>query len=219
MAGCCEEKACELEDLRASQSRVLWIVLAVNAAMFVAELTVGLIAGSVALQADSLDMLGDALVYGFSLYVVTKSMRWRAASALLKGGVMALFGVATLVQSVYRILYGSVPEAELIGIMGAVALAANGFCLYLLTRHRADDVNMRSTWLCSRNDIIANCSVLVAAGLVAITGTLWPDIAVGLIITSLFLKTSYTVIRESLGELKKRSPGSHPRIAADIRSV
>lgn len=202
MRGCCEDKACELEELRASQSRTLWIVLAINAVMFVTELTFGLIAGSVAVQADSLDMLGDALVYGFSLYAIAKSMRWRAVAALLKGGVMALFGVGVLVQSIYKILYGAVPEAELIGTMGVIALAANGFCLYLLTRHRADDVNMRSTWLCSRNDIIANCSVLAAAGLVAVTGTLWPDIAVGLIITALFLKTACTVIKESVAELK-----------------
>jgi cation diffusion facilitator family transporter len=203
MAGCCEDKACELEELRASQSRTLWIVLGVNAAMFVAELAVGLIAGSVALQADSLDMLGDAFVYGFSLYVVAKSMRWRAVSAMFKGIIMAVFGFAVLGQSIYKILYGAVPEAELIGAMGAIALVANLFCLFLLTRHRADDVNMRSTWLCSRNDIIANVSVLLAAGLVAWTGTLWPDIAVGLIITGLFLRTSVIVIREALVELRK----------------
>ena len=201
MAGCCEDKACELEELRASQSRTLWIVLAVNAAMFVAELTVGLIAGSVALQADSLDMLGDAFVYAFSLYVVAKSIRWRAVSAMFKGIIMAAFGLAVLGQSIYKMLFGSVPEAELIGVMGSIALAANLFCLYLLTRHRADDVNMRSTWLCSRNDIIANVSVLAAAGLVAWTGTLWPDIAVGLIIATLFLKTSISVLSEAREEL------------------
>lgn len=211
MSGCCEAKACELDDLRTKQSRTLWIVLVINSAMFVLELVVGLIAGSVALQADSLDMLGDALVYGFSLYVVARSIRWRAVAALLKGGVMAVFGLAVFGQSIYKMLYGAVPEADLIGIMGGIALAANGFCLYLLTRHRADDVNMRSTWLCSRNDIIANCSVLAAAGLVALTGTLWPDIAVGLIITALFLKTSYTVVCEAIAELNsKPSVGSSP---------
>jgi cation diffusion facilitator family transporter len=201
MTSCCQDKQCELEQLRAGQSRTLWIVLAINAAMFVIELTAGYFAGSVALQADSLDMLGDALVYGFSLYVIAKSLKWRAASAMLKGTVMAVFGIAVLAQTIYKLTYGGIPEAQLIGGFGAVALVANLFCLYLLTRHRTDDVNMRSTWLCSRNDIIANVSVLIAAGLVAATGTMYPDIIVGLIITGLFLKTSFTVITEARAEL------------------
>jgi cation diffusion facilitator family transporter len=201
MDNCCQGKAGELEQLKAGQSRTLWIVLIINAAMFVIELTAGLFAGSVALQADSLDMLGDALVYGFSLYVIAKSIRWRAASAILKGAVMAVFGLGVLGQTTYKLMYGGVPEAQLIGVFGAIALVANLFCLYLLTRHRKDDVNMRSTWLCSRNDIIANVSVLIAAVLVAVSGTLWPDIIVGLIITALFLKTAFTVLSEARSEL------------------
>jgi len=198
---CCQDKASELEQLRAGQSRTLWIVLIINAAMFVVELTTGYFAGSVALQADSLDMLGDALVYGFSLYVIAKSIRWRAASAILKGGVMSAFGLGVLGQTVYKLIYDGVPEAQLIGTVGALALAANLVCLYLLTRHRADDVNMRSTWLCSRNDIIANVGVLIAAALVAVSGTMWPDIIVALIITTLFLKTAFTIVSEARAEL------------------
>jgi len=198
---CCQDKASELEQLRAGQSRTLWIVLIINAAMFVVELTTGYFAGSVALQADSLDMLGDALVYGFSLYVIAKSIRWRAASAILKGGVMSAFGLGVLGQTVYKLIYSSVPDAQLIGSIGALALAANLVCLYLLTRHRADDVNMRSTWLCSRNDIIANVGVLIAAALVAVSGTMWPDIIVALIITTLFLKTAFTIVSEARAEL------------------
>ena len=205
MDSCCQDKACELEQLRASQSRTLWIVLIINAAMFGVELTAGFVAGSVALQADSLDMLGDALVYGFSLYVIARSIRWRAASAMMKGTVMAVFGLAVLAQTIYKLIYGGVPEAHLIGGFGAVALAANLTCLYMLTRHRADDVNMRSTWLCSRNDIIANVGVLIAAALVAASGTMWPDIAVGLIITALFLKTALTVLGEARTELHSKT--------------
>lgn len=200
MDSCCQNKAGELEALREGQSRTLWIVLIINAAMFVIELTAGLIAGSVALQADSLDMLGDALVYGFSLYVVAKSIQWRAASAMLKGGVMAVFGFGVLAQTIYKLIYGGVPEAELIGVFGAVALVANLICLGLLSQYKAADVNMRSTWLCSRNDIIANGSVLFAAALVALSGTMWPDIIVGLVITALFLKTAVTVVREARAE-------------------
>jgi len=200
----CHDKTCEIEELQKSQSKTLWIVLAINAAMFATELTVGLIADSIALQADSLDMLGDALVYVFSLYVVGRGMRWRAGVAMMKGIIMAIFGIAVLGRCVHKLFYGGMPTAELIGGMGAVALVANLICLLLLTRHRSDDVNMRSTWLCSRNDIIANVSVLMAAGLVAVTNTFWPDIIVGLIITALFLKTAATVISESLSELRKQ---------------
>jgi Co/Zn/Cd efflux system component len=130
----------------------------------------------------------------------------------MKGGVMAVFGFAVLAQSIYKIALGGVPEAGVIGGIGLLALAANAGCLALLTRHKSDDVNMRSTWLCSRNDIIANLGVIAAAGLVAATGSLWPDIAVGLIITGLFLRTAWTVVREALGEL------GHPAKTSDGRS-
>ena len=205
MDSCCQDKAVELDRLKASQSRTLWIVLIINAAMFAVELTAGILAGSVALEADSLDMLGDALVYGFSLFVIAKSIRWRAASALLKGAVMAIFGLMVLGQTIYKLVAGGVPEADLMAGFGAVALTANVICLVLLTRHRSDDVNMRSTWLCSRNDIISNVSVLIAAALVAATGTMWPDIVIGLMITSLFLKTAITVIHEAYSEISDTS--------------
>ena len=205
MDSCCQDKAVELDRLKASQSRTLWIVLIINAAMFAVELTAGILAGSVALEADSLDMLGDALVYGFSLFVIAKSIRWRAASALLNGAVMAIFGLMVLGQTIYKLVAGGVPEADLMAGFGAVALTANVICLVLLTRHRSDDVNMRSTWLCSRNDIISNVSVLIAAALVAATGTMWPDIVIGLMITSLFLKTAITVIHEAYSEISDTS--------------
>lgn len=210
MESCCQEKACELEQLRAGQSKTLWIVLFVNAAMFVIELIAGHLAGSVALQADSLDMLGDALVYGFSLYVIARSIKWRAASAILKGTVMAVFGLGVLGQTIYKLFYGGIPEAQLIGGFGTLALLANLFCLFLLTRHRSDDVNMRSTWLCSRNDIISNVSVLVAAALVSASGTMWPDIVVGLLITGLFLRTALSVIAEARGELNNPVGEANP---------
>ncbi|HMQ05604.1 MAG TPA: cation transporter [Pyrinomonadaceae bacterium] len=210
MDSCCQEKACELEQLRAGQSKTLWIVLFVNAAMFVIELIAGHLAGSVALQADSLDMLGDALVYGFSLYVIARSIKWRAASAILKGTVMAVFGLGVLGQTIYKLFYGGIPEAQLIGGFGTLALLANLFCLFLLTRHRSDDVNMRSTWLCSRNDIISNVSVLVAAALVSASGTMWPDIVVGLLITGLFLRTALSVIAEARAELNNPVGEANP---------
>lgn len=202
MDSCCQDKACELEQLREHQSRVLWIVLAINAIMFVAEISLGMLAGSVALLADSLDMLGDTIVYGFSLIALTRSERWKASAALLKGMIMALFGLGVLGQTVSRVISGSQPNAELMGMTGFMVLAANAICLFLLTRHRNDDLNMRSTWLCSRNDIIANTGVILAAASVYLTTSRWPDILISLIITIVFLKSAWYVLREAIDQLR-----------------
>jgi Co/Zn/Cd efflux system component len=170
--------------------------------MFAVELTAGLLAASVSLVADSLDMLGDALVYGFSLYVVTRGARMKAVAALLKGGIMAAFGLFVLGQAIYRVMVPQLPVFEAIGAMGLLALAANGVCLGLLWRHRADDVNMTSVWLCSRNDIVANVSVLFAAFGVWLTDSGWPDILVGLALAVLFLRSALFVLRGSLVQLR-----------------
>ena len=205
MADCCNDKTCELEALRGRQSSTLKIVLAINAAMFVVELTAGLIGHSVSLVADSLDMMGDALVYGFSLYVVARDARMKAKAALFKGLIMLGFGLFVLGQTVYRIAVPQLPMFEAIGAIGLLALAANGMCFYLLWRHREDDINMSSVWLCSRNDIIANVSVLFAAAGVWLTQSGWPDIAVGLALAALFLRSALHVLRESLKELRVAS--------------
>lgn len=208
MADCCSGKACEIEALRGRQSSTLKIVLAINAVMFVVELTAGLIGHSVSLVADSLDMLGDALVYGFSLYVVARGAAMKARAALFKGIIMAGFGLFVLGQAVYRIVFPQLPVFEAIGAIGLLALATNSVCLYLLWRHRADDINMSSIWLCSRNDIIANVSVLFAAAGVWLTQSGWPDIMVGLALAALFLRSALHVLRESLRELRAATAGS-----------
>jgi Co/Zn/Cd efflux system component len=202
MADCCNDKACEIDALRGRQSATLKIVLAINAVMFVVELTAGLIGHSISLVADSLDMLGDALVYGFSLYVVARGAAMKARAALFKGIIMAGFGVFVLGQAIYRIAVPQLPLFETIGMIGLLALAANSMCLYLLWRHRADDINMSSVWLCSRNDIIANVSVLFAAAGVWLTQTGWPDIAVGLALAVLFLRSALHVLRAAIKELR-----------------
>ena len=202
MTDCCNDKACEIDALRDRQSSTLKIVLAINAVMFVVELTAGLIGHSVSLVADSLDMLGDALVYGFSLYVVARGARMKAKAALFKGVIMAGFGLFVLGQAIYRIAVPQLPAFETIGVIGLLALAANGICFWLLWRHRADDINMSSVWLCSRNDIIANISVLFAAGGVWLTHSGWPDIAVGLALAALFLRSALHVLRQSIRELR-----------------
>ncbi|MBM3942259.1 MAG: cation transporter [SAR202 cluster bacterium] len=201
MDNCCQDKECELAVLRERQSRTLWLAIGINAAMFGLEIVVGLLAGSTAVLADSLDMLGDALVYGFSLYVVGRSLRWRASAALLKGLIMGGFGLVVLAQALYRLWSGDIPSYQLMGVMGILALAANMTCLLLLTRHRHDDLNMRSVWLCSRNDIIANVGVLVAAAGVLATRSQWPDLVVGLLITLLFMRSAVLVVRQALVEL------------------
>lgn len=198
---CCEGKGDELAELRRQHARVLWTVLAINAVLFVAEFTVGWIARSTALLGDSLDMLGDSLVYAFSLWVLQRGARWRARAALSKGVVQLVFGMLVLGQAVWKIATGLDVDASAMGLMGAVALAGNAWCFYLLWSHRSDDINMRSTWLCSRNDLIANVAVLMAALAVAVTGNPWPDVLVGLAVAFLFLRTAGTVIGESRSAL------------------
>jgi cation diffusion facilitator family transporter len=206
MDHCCENKGEALARLRERQKGVLQVVLAINAVMFVAECTAGLLAHSTALLADSLDMLGDAFVYGLSLYALHRSVRWRAGAAFTKGLIMAAFGIGVVIEAGLKMMFGVVPEGAVMGIVGVLALAANVSCLALLMRHRGDDLNMRSTWLCSRNDVMANGGVLVAAAGVAITGAAWPDILIGLLIAGLFLFSACGVIRAALTELRTGVP-------------
>lgn len=205
MADCCNDKACEIEALRGRQSATLKLLLVINAAMFAVELVAGLLADSLSLLADSLDMLGDALVYGFSIYVVSRGARMKARAALLKGIIMAMFGLFVLGQAIYRMIVPHVPAFEVIGVIGLLALAANTLCFVLLWRHRSDDINMSSVWLCSRNDLIANVSVLFAAAGVWFTGSGWPDILVGLALAALFARSAFAVLREAIAELRATS--------------
>jgi Co/Zn/Cd efflux system component len=181
--------------------------------MFVLEFGAGLSSGSSALLADSLDMLGDSLVYAFSLFVVHRSLTWRARAALLKGAIMAAFGLAVLFETTLKLRMAAPPVVPTMATFGALALAANALCFSLLWRHRADDINLRSTWLCSRNDLIANVAVLGAAALVAWSSSGWPDIFVGLGIAILFLRTAAVVLREAFAELA-RARSSIPEGAA-----
>jgi Co/Zn/Cd efflux system component len=193
MKDCCAIRT----DVSEAQRRVLRVVLWINAVMFVAELVAGVVAHSTSLVADSVDMLGDAIVYGFSLYVVGRGPVWEGRAALLKGAIMTAFGGAVLLEVATKLIRGVVPAAGLMGVMGVVALAANVAVLAFLWRRRSDDINMRSVWLCSRNDVIANAGILVAAAAVASTGSAWPDIIVGLLIAALFVTSAIGVIRDA----------------------
>jgi len=203
MASCCEDKACEVTALREKHSRVLKIVLAINAGMFLLEGTTGWLANSTSLMADALDMLGDALVYGMSLYVLTQSQQQQAKVALVKGGFMLLFGLFVLADAAYKLFHPAMPNVEIMGIIGVSALVANMICFYLLYSHREDNLNMSSTWLCSRNDLFANVGVLAAAGLSYLFLSKWPDILVGMVIAALFLKSAWHVTKQSLEAMKQ----------------
>lgn len=201
MGNCCHDKSCALDALRERQGKTLRIVLVINAMLFLVEFGAGLVASSTSLMADSLDSLGDALVYAVSLYVLARNDQWRTGAAMLKGIIMLGFGIAVTIALLGRILSPVVPVAEMIGGFGLFALACNATCLYLLTRHRSDDLNMESVWLCSRNDIVANVGVLIAGAGVALTGSMWPDLVVGAIIAILFLRSALYVITKASREL------------------
>lgn len=194
MTDCCNDTASEIEKLQAS---TLKAVLAINLVMFGVELTAGILASSTALLADSLDMLGDSLVYGFSLYVVARNQTWKAMAAFFKSGIMLAFGLFVLVQAIYKVIYPVTPTYELIGLIGLLALVANVSCLVMLWRHRTEDINMRSVWLCSRNDVIANTAVLFAAAGVWLSASQWPDLIVGVGIACLFLRSSWHVWQDA----------------------
>jgi Co/Zn/Cd efflux system component len=186
----------------AAYRRVLWAVLGINAAMFVVEGLSGLFAGSLALQADSLDFLGDSANYALSLYVVGQSVRLRAGAALIKAAAMALFGFWVIGLTVYYALILGLPNAAAMGSVGALALIANLSAALLLYRFRFGDSNVRSVWLCTRNDAIGNLAVIAAAGSVFLSQTLWPDLAVGTLLAGLALHSSAQVCRQALDELR-----------------
>jgi Co/Zn/Cd efflux system component len=182
--------------------RVLWIVLAINAVMFAIEIGAGLAAGSASLQADALDFLGDAGNYAISLFVVGMALRYRAMAALAKGSTMAVFGLWVLGITLWHAWHGTLPQAVTMGAVGFTALAANAASFVLLCRHRAGDANMRSAWICTRNDVLGNLAVLLAALGVLGTGTGWPDVLVAGIMASLALQGAFLVIQQARVELQ-----------------
>lgn len=178
----------------------LWIALVVNLTLFVVELVGGAYAHSSALWADALDFFGDAVNYGISLAVIGASLYWRATVALLKGLTMALFGLVVIGKVIYAYLQGIPPQALTMGLIGVLALLANVFTAVILYAFREGDSNMRSVWLCSRNDAIGNAAVILAAVGVFGTGSLWPDIIVAMIMASLGLTAGYQIVKQALAE-------------------
>jgi len=204
-ASCCDR------DLAASAAartyrRVLWAALGINVTMFAIEIVAALIGKSVSLQADAVDFFGDAANYGLSLMVLSLSLRWRATAAAIKGTAMGLFGLWVLAMTAHHIAAGSFPSASIMGAVGFLALAANVACAVMLYKFRDGDANMRSVWLCSRNDAIGNVAVMAAAAGVWATGTLWPDVIVGVGIALLAISASWQVLRRARREIGQSSP-------------
>jgi Co/Zn/Cd efflux system component len=204
MSGCCDND-CSIDGLRERQRGTLFSVLAINALMFAVMVAAALYADSTALLADSLDNLGDALTYGLSLYAVSRGAAVKAKVALFKGGLILLAGCLLSAQIVYKLFVPSVPLFEIMGAFSLLGLAANSLCLFLLWRHRHEDVNMSSVWECSRNDIAVNISVFIAAGAVWLTGSGWPDILVALGLVWLLIRSALRVISSARAALRAAS--------------
>lgn len=201
MADCCGAEARNRQE-----RQLLWIVLILNAIMFVVEFTAGWLANSSALLADSLDMLADALVYSLSLYAVGKGALQKARSAFLNGGLQMILGLGVLIEVARRAWLGVSPGAEVMGLIGVLALAVNIACLLLLMKFRSGDVNMRASWICSRNDVMANFGVLLAAGLVAWLQAAWPDLIIGALIAAVVIYSAGKILLEAKQSLRAKRP-------------
>ena len=205
MAGCRSDHHCGSEPKGLNSPawrRVLWIALAVNGGMFLAEIVAGVAAGSSALQADALDFLGDTTNYAISLTVAGMVLQWRARAAMLKGASLLLLGLWVLGSTAWHAYAGTLPQAEVMGVVGLLALVANGAVALMLYRYREGDANMRSVWICSRNDAIGNVAVVLAAAGVFGTGTGWPDIIVAAIMAALGTSGGLQILMHAWSELR-----------------
>jgi len=191
-----------------SYRRALWIVVALNLGYGIIEAVGGFLAGSQALKADALDFVGDGLITILGLVAIRRSPAWRARTAMLQGGFLALLGLGVLSNTVYRALVHEMPSSEAMGVLAAFALIVNLVSAAVLVPHRSGDANVRAVWLFSRNDAVGNLLVLVAAGLVAVTGTPWPDVLVGAVVAALFLQSSLVIMRSAKRDLAESSSRS-----------
>lgn len=201
MSSCCEPGS-DFDGASPQFRRALWWVIAINATMFCVEMTAGVASGSQSLKADALDFAGDSATYALSLAVIGQPLAWRARAALVKGISLFLMGVGVLALTAYHVLIAESPRAEIMGTVGFLALGANLTSVLILMRFREGDANVRSVWLCSRNDAIGNIGVVVAAAAVWATASPWPDLAVAALMAGLFVKSSVAILRQATGELR-----------------
>ncbi len=202
MAKCCGSDV-KFDGLSEDYKKRLWVVISLNAIMFVVEISAGQIAKSQALQADALDFLGDTLTYGISLAVIGASIQMRTNAALFKGAMLFIMGLWVFGSTLYRAVYMDIPEAELMGIIGFLALMTNLTSVIILMNYKDGDANVRSVWLCSRNDAIGNIAVLIAALSVWGTASAWPDLIVAAIMSILFLSSSFQIVYQALRERRE----------------
>jgi cation diffusion facilitator family transporter len=202
MAGCSDECGSGLEHANRQERRILIIVLLINAGMFAAEFSAGLVSGSTALLADSLDMLADALIYALGLFALGRARHWRVRAAFTSGIFQLLLGLGIAFEAIWKMVANGLPDAATMGLFGAIALLANTLCFLLLTRFRNGDINLRATWICSRNDMIGNVGVLFAAGMVTWFGSPIPDIMIGLLIAAVVIRSAWRIVIEAKEELQ-----------------
>lgn len=224
MSDTCKDHACgcsgnpRFDGIDPRYKRVLWSVIAINAVMFFVEMAAGRLAGSQALQADALDFLGDTLTYGISLAVIGSSLSVRANAALAKGLSLAAMGVFVFASTAYQVIVLGVPNAEVMGGIGLMALAANVASVLLLMGYKDGDANVRSVWLCSRNDAIGNIAVMGAALAVGMTTSAWPDLIVAAAMAVLFLNSSAQILRQALAERREATGIAHHQPAHHQRA-
>jgi Co/Zn/Cd efflux system component len=222
MAGCCNDISCSPGGPAPNNPawrRVLWIALAINGVMFLTEIGSGIAAGSASLQADALDFLGDSANYAISLWVAGMVLVWRARAALFKGITLLVLALWVIGVTVFQAWSGTLPKAEVMGIVGMLALVSNAAVAVMLFRYRGGDANMRSVWICSRNDAIGNLAVLLAAAGVFGTGTGWPDIIVAAIMAALGISGGVQIIRHAMSELHFAAAAVLPVSAGPARSI
>jgi len=206
MGACCGHSNSAFDGMSKDYRRRLWLVIALNAGMFVVEMIAGQAAGSKALQADALDFFGDAVTYGISLAVIGASLKTRALAALVKGGSLLLMGIWVAASTLHQVFVLGVPQAAVMGSVGFLALAVNLTSVLLLVRYKDGDANVRSVWLCSRNDAIGNVAVMLAAFGVWGTATAWPDLIVAGLMASLFVSSAVQILRQALREYRHKTP-------------
>ncbi len=205
MAGCGCDHELKFDGISRRYKTILWIVIAINALMFLVETGASTAAGSMALRADALDFLGDTLTYGITLVAIGHSIRWRASAAMLKGLSLLAMGTWVLGSTCYRVLILGAPDELIMGSVAMLAFAANVVSVLLLLGYRDGDANVRSVWLCSRNDAIGNLAVMAAAGVVYYTQSKWPDLVVATLMALLFLHSASLIIRQARGELRQQA--------------
>lgn len=205
MAGNCGDSCSGVQFEGASEAykRILWIIVAINGLMFFVEIIAGFVADSTALKADALDFLGDTATYAITLLVIGKPLELRAKAALLKGLSLGAMSVFVLGLTLYKVIVAGQPDPMTMGAIGFVAFAANIVSVLLLLKYREGDSNIKSVWLCSRNDAIGNIAVVIAGAGVFATGTVWPDIIVAFIVAGLFLQSSIKITQQALSELER----------------